>query len=88
MRAVLSFIVVTRLATFRFSTSLSFAQKLWLRSDTLCFFCHRQRKSYQPLTPPAVRPLVRFFSMDIKRITTGMVAKIDAAKRYCHSIML
>lgn len=29
---------------------------------------------YQPLTPPAVRPLVRFFSMAMNRMTTGMVA--------------
>ena len=42
----------------------------------------------QPLTPPAVRPLVRFFSMDMNRITTGTMAKMEAANRYCHSIML
>ena len=33
-------------------------------------------------------PLTRFFSMHMKRITTGMMAKMEAAKRYCHSIML
>ena len=42
----------------------------------------------QPFTPPAVRPEVRCFSMPMNRITTGMMAKMDAAKRYCHSIML
>ena len=42
----------------------------------------------QPLTPPAVRPLVRFFSMDMKRMTTGTMAKMEEANRYCHSIML
>ena len=34
-----------------------------------------------PLTPPAVRPAVRCFSMNMKRITTGIVARRDAAKR-------
>ena len=41
-----------------------------------------------PLTPPEASPLTRFFSMHMKRITTGMMAKMEAAKRYCHSIML
>ena len=41
-----------------------------------------------PFTPPEARPLTRFFSMHIKSMTTGMMAKIEAAKRYCHSIML
>ena len=34
-----------------------------------------------PLTPPAVRPLVRFFSMDMNKMTTGMMAKMEAANR-------
>ena len=42
----------------------------------------------QPLTPPEASPLTRFFSMHMNRITTGMIAKIEAAKRYCHSMML
>lgn len=46
------------------------------------------RRVYQPLTPPAVRPLVRCFSMPMNMMTTGMMAKMEAAKRYCHSIIL
>ena len=41
-----------------------------------------------PLTPPEAKPLTRFFSIPMKRITTGMMAKMEAAKRYCHSIIL
>ena len=40
------------------------------------------------MTPPEVRPEVRCFSMQENRMTTGIVASRDAAKRYCHSIML
>ena len=45
-------------------------------------------KKYQPFTPPEARPLTRFFSMHINRMTTGMMAKMEAANRYCHSIIL
>ena len=40
------------------------------------------------MTPPAVRPAARCFSISMNRITTGMVATRAAANRYCHSIML
>lgn len=34
-----------------------------------------------PFTPPAVRPDTRCFSMNMNRITTGMVASTAAANR-------
>ena len=45
-------------------------------------------RQFYPFTPPEARPLTRFFSIHMKRMTTGMMAKMEAAKRYCHSMML
>ena len=42
----------------------------------------------QPFTPPAVRPETKCFSMLMNRMTTGIIAKIEEANRYCHWIML
>ena len=66
-------------------------------ADTDFCFCIRrthhnhftsERWAYYPFTPPEARPLTRFFSMHIKRMTTGMMANREAANRYCHSIIL
>ncbi len=38
------------------------------------------RKAGYPLRRPEANPLTRFFSMHMKRMTTGMMAKMEAAK--------
>ena len=43
---------------------------------------------HYPLTPPEVRPATRCFSMHRNRMTTGMVAKMEVANRYCHLMKL
>ncbi|SOD83584.1 hypothetical protein SAMN06272781_8256 [Streptomyces sp. 1222.2] len=37
-----------------------------------------------PLTPPAVRPLIRWRSTKTNSTTTGTTAISEEAKRYCH----
>ena len=43
---------------------------------------------FYPFTPPEVRPATKCFSMHRNRMTTGMVAKMEVANRYCHLMKL
>ena len=43
-----------------------------------------------PALDPGFIPILKFNQAFLagKRMTTGMMAKMEAAKRYCHSMML